>query len=508
MRKRISIYAIIIIVCLLLALMRNMLTATHVTAASVPQPSHVVIVMEENHSYNEIIGSSSAPYINSLANQGALFTQSFGVTHPSEPNYLAFFSGSTQGITNDSCPHTFGGANLGSELIAAHLTFAGYSEGLPSVGSTVCSSGSYYRKHNPWVNFTNVPGSANQPFTSFPSSNYSSLPTISFVVPNQLDDMHDGTIQQGDTWLQNNLDSYAKWAANNNSLLIVTWDEDDSSQNNQIPTIFVGPMVKSGQYSEQINHYNILRTLEDMYGLPAAGNSANVSAITDAWNSAPTPTPTPTNTPTPTPTPTNTPTPTPTPTFTPTPTPTPTFTPTPTPTPTNTPTPTPTPTNTPTPTPTPNPGGNLIVNGGFENGSANWSESSSGGYEIVDATRPHSGSYSAYMCDYNNCSDSIYQTVSIPSNVSSATLTYYWYMSTTESSHPYDYLYVRIRNTNGSTLATLQTLNDGSHANTWTSASYDVSAYKGQTVQIAFVGTNDYTNPTAFFVDDVALNVR
>src|SRR5436190_4021931 len=91
----------------------------------VPTPSHVVIAIEENHAYSQIIGSSSAPYINSLANSGALFTQSFAITHPSEPNYLAFFSGSTQGITDDSCPHTFAPPDLGGELIAAGLTFGG-----------------------------------------------------------------------------------------------------------------------------------------------------------------------------------------------------------------------------------------------------------------------------------------------------------------------------------------------------------------------------------------------
>lgn len=253
-------------------------------AATLPLPNHVVVVVEENHSFNEIIGSSSAPYINSLANSGALFTHSFAITHPSEPNYLALFSGSTQGITNDSCPHTFAGPDLGGELIAAHDTFQGFAEGLPGIGSTVCTSGEYARKHNPWVDFKDVPSSDNLPFTNFPSSsNFSSLPTISFVIPNLLDDMHDGTIQQGDSWLQSNIDPYVQWAKTNNSLLIVTWDEDDGSQNNQIPTIFVGPMVKVGQYSETINHYNVLRTLEDMYGLPAAHNSANVSAISDCW---------------------------------------------------------------------------------------------------------------------------------------------------------------------------------------------------------------------------------
>jgi phosphatidylinositol-3-phosphatase len=253
-------------------------------AATLPLPSHIVEVIEENHSFADIIGSSSAPYINSLANSGALFTQSFAVTHPSEPNYLALFSGSTQGITNDSCPHTFSGPDLGGELIAAHDTFGGFSEGLPSVGSTVCTSGEYARKHNPWVNFTDVPSRDNLPFTSFPSpTTFSSLPTVSIVVPNLLDDMHDGTIQQGDSWLQQHIDPFVQWAKTNKSLLIVTWDEDDGSQSNQIPTLFVGPMVKTGQYSETINHFRVLSTLEGIYGLPAAHKSANFSPISDCW---------------------------------------------------------------------------------------------------------------------------------------------------------------------------------------------------------------------------------
>src|SRR5436853_7889819 len=95
------------------------------TQSSVPRPDHIVIVMEENHSYSEIIGSSAAPYINSLAQQGASFTNSHAVTHPSEPNYLAFFSGSAQGVTDDNCGYSFGGPDLGSELIAAGLAFGG-----------------------------------------------------------------------------------------------------------------------------------------------------------------------------------------------------------------------------------------------------------------------------------------------------------------------------------------------------------------------------------------------
>jgi hypothetical protein len=245
----------------------------------------VVIVMEENHSFSSIIGSSQAPFINSLAQQGALFTQSFAIEHPSQPNYLDLFSGSNQGVTTDNCPQTFSTENLASELTAAGLTFTGFSEDLPSAGSTVCTSGAYARKHAPWINFTNVSAAANQPFTSFPTD-FTTLPTIAFVIPNLNNDMHDGTIAQGDTFLQQNLNSYIQFAQTHNSLLIVTWDEDDNSASNQIPTIFVGPMVKQAQFSETINHFNVLRTLEDMYGLTHVGSAATATPITDVWKQA------------------------------------------------------------------------------------------------------------------------------------------------------------------------------------------------------------------------------
>ncbi|HET9169454.1 MAG TPA: alkaline phosphatase family protein [Actinospica sp.] len=257
---------------------------TKLAASSIPQYSHVVIVMEENHSYDDIIGDTAdAPYMNQLANGGALMTSSYAVTHPSEPNYMALFAGSTFGLSSDKCPVSEGTtANLGSELLAAGYTFAGYSEGLPSTGSTTCTSGAYARKHSPWINFSNVPSSDSLPFSSFPSD-YSTLPTVSFVIPNLDDDMHDGTISDADTWLNNNLSAYATWAQSNNSLLIVTWDEDDYSESNQIPTIFYGANVTTGTYDENIDHYNVLATLETMYGLAETGNASGATTITDIW---------------------------------------------------------------------------------------------------------------------------------------------------------------------------------------------------------------------------------
>src|SRR6201999_3628349 len=221
----------------------------NLTAAAMPQFAHVVIVVEENRSEGHIIGSPQNPFINALAAGGALMAQSFAETHPSEPNYLALFAGNTFGLTKDSCPVNAGAApNLASELLAAGYTFGGYAEDLPAIGSPVCSAGKYARKHVPWANFTNVPPANSVPFSAFPMGNYASLPTVSFVIPNNDNNMHDGSVAQGDAWLNRQMSDYANWAMANNSLLIVTWDEDDGSRSpgsqTQIPTIIYGGHVQ------------------------------------------------------------------------------------------------------------------------------------------------------------------------------------------------------------------------------------------------------------------------
>jgi thermitase len=158
---------------------------------------------------------------------------------------------------------------------------------------------------------------------------------------------------------------------------------------------------------------------------------------------------------------------------------------------------------TPTPTATPPPGGTeRIVNGGFENGTSPWVQSSANGYQLIDPTRPHTGSYSAWLCGYNNCNDQIYQTVAVPAN---GTLSYWWYMTTQETSHPWDYLYVRLYNTSGGLIATLRTWNDGSGAGVWRQDSISLAAYAGQTVRVHFGATTDGSLTTSFFVDDVSL---
>jgi hypothetical protein len=260
----------------------------------VPRPDHVVIVIEENHRAPQIIGNPAAPYMNALADQGALFTESFAVTHPSQPNYLHLFSGANQGCTDDSVPPAgapYTTANLGAELLAKGLTFGGYSQTQPGVGFLGRSSGAYVRKHSPWSNWqgtgpNQLPPAVNMPFTSFPAD-YGTLPTISFVVPDMNYDMHDGSIAAGDAWLKTNLDAYIQWAKTRNSLFILTFDEDDFTTVNRIATIFVGPMVKQGQYGERITHQSVLHTLEDLYGLDHAGASATATPIADVWTESP-----------------------------------------------------------------------------------------------------------------------------------------------------------------------------------------------------------------------------
>jgi acid phosphatase len=251
-------------------------------AAALPRPAHVVIVVEENR--GNILGNSAAPFMNALATHGANMTQSFAETHPSEPNYLALFAGTTLGVTRDSCPVNGGNTpNLGSELLSAGYTFTGYAEDLPAAGSPACSAGKYARKHVPWANFANVPPANSLPFSAFPMGDYANLPTVSFVIPNNDDNMHDGSIAQADAWLSRNMSGYANWAVANNSLLIVTWDEDDDSSRNQIATMIYGAHVQPGTYPEQINHYSVLSTLEQMYGLPKTGNAANAAPIATIW---------------------------------------------------------------------------------------------------------------------------------------------------------------------------------------------------------------------------------
>jgi acid phosphatase len=185
-------------------------------------------------------------------------------------------------VTDDRCPLELSGDNLAAQLAAAGRSFVGYSEDLPAPGFTGCSSGGYRRKHNPWVDFTALPPSVNQPLSSLPDD-FAQLPTVAFVVPDLCHDMHDCDVPTGDAWARDHLAPYAAWAKDHDSLLVVTFDEDDGSSDNHIATIVSGAGVATTTDDQRTDHYGLLRTLEDMYGLPAIGGAVDASPLTGIW---------------------------------------------------------------------------------------------------------------------------------------------------------------------------------------------------------------------------------
>ncbi|WP_236030602.1 alkaline phosphatase family protein [Paractinoplanes lichenicola] len=252
-------------------------------AAAVPRPDHVVIVVLENKRYDSVVGDRRTPWVSALAARSANLTRFYAETHPSQPNYLALFSGSTQGVTDNKCPHELGDrVNLARQLIDAGHSFAGYSEDLPRTGWRGCGSGGYVRRHNPWVNFSNVPAAANRPYTAFPSD-FSRLPTLSFVIPNLCHDMHDCPKAQGDAWLKREFAGYVAWARKHNSLFILTFDEDNKTGGNRIATIVAGAGVRPGAYATRVDHYDLLRTVQQMYGLRPAGWATRRAGLPAIW---------------------------------------------------------------------------------------------------------------------------------------------------------------------------------------------------------------------------------
>ncbi|HUZ61678.1 MAG TPA: alkaline phosphatase family protein [Hanamia sp.] len=274
------------------------------TRDGIKVPDHVIVVIEENHGYDQIVGSDSAAYINKLVGEGAVFTDSHAVTHPSQPNYLAIFSGRTQGITGDQCLQDstpFTTPNLGAALIKNGYSFKGFAQTIPSSDflkcyyqkSDITGQMLYGRKHCPWVNWlgdkkNNFPDSLSQPMTAFPKD-FNQLPTVAFVIPDMDHDMHNlggpgdsAAIVRGDNWLKENLSDYIEWTKTHNSLFILTYDEDQATAQNHIPTIFVGANIKPGKYAEKINHYSVLKTLETLYGLDFTHNKDAI-VIKDVW---------------------------------------------------------------------------------------------------------------------------------------------------------------------------------------------------------------------------------
>ena len=269
---------------------------TQVPLPGVSAIQHVFVVVMENHSYKEVWNTGSSPYITSLGNAYARATNYRATSHPSLPNYLDLYGGGHYGITTDCSPSAschVNATNLADNLDAKGLTWKGYMESMPS-NCYLKTSGKYAPRHNPMVYFDDIYTNSARcnahdvPYTALSAdlASASTTPNYSLIVPNLCNDMHDCSITTGDNWLKANLPAILNSPACtvDKCLLILTWDEDDGSQSNQVLTIFAGSGAKTGGVTSSVayTHFSLLRTIENIFGLPnQTSKDAAASPMTD-----------------------------------------------------------------------------------------------------------------------------------------------------------------------------------------------------------------------------------
>lgn len=261
-----------------------------VSAASVPHSSasHVLVVMMENEEASSVVGSSQAPYTNGLIRRYGLATQSYAITHPSLPNYLALTSGSTQGISSDCTECHTNASNIVDQLEAAHISWKAYMEDSPTPCFKGAEAGGYAKKHDPFIYYDDVassPGRCNKIVGFGALANdlhHGSLPTYAWISPNLCDDGHDCGVSGGDRFLSRAMPPLLR-ALGPHGFLVLTWDEGASSsgccgaaQGGRVATIVAGPDVRRGaRYGGFVDHYGVLATIEQALGLPPLAGATN-----------------------------------------------------------------------------------------------------------------------------------------------------------------------------------------------------------------------------------------
>jgi hypothetical protein len=263
------------------------------TPSAPPTFSHVVVLVEENHSYSEVMGNSSMPYFNSLASQYGLATQYFANAHPSLPNYMVLTTGLTETL-DDNFAGTISDDNVVRELVKAGKTWKSYAESLPSPGYVGGDSSLYLRRHNPFTYLSDVQNDSSQaanivPFTQFAADlANNALPQYSFIAPNVMDDAHDGSLAQADAWLETNIAPLlASSAFQSGGLLIITFDEgnqvDVMHGGGQVATLIISATAKKGFQSQILyQHQSVLRLALSGSGIETfPGTSATAPAMTE-----------------------------------------------------------------------------------------------------------------------------------------------------------------------------------------------------------------------------------
>ena len=260
-----------------------------------PHLAHVFVIVMENKAAGEIVGNSSASFINGLIGRYAYAADYSALTHPSLPNYIALTSGSFQGITDDRNPPGAGYAvaavNLADRIDAAGLTWKAYAESLPSAGYAD-NSGQFATRHEPFLYYQDILGNDSRriahivPFTQMATDLQSpaTTPNFAFITPNVCNDMHDCPVSVGDAWLSKTVTAILGSQAftGSPSLLVVTWDEGSDSDNHVV-TILAGNSVKPGFRSSQAyDHYSLLHTIEAGLGLqPMTASDGNAAVMSE-----------------------------------------------------------------------------------------------------------------------------------------------------------------------------------------------------------------------------------
>lgn len=257
--------------------------------APLPDFDHVIVVVFENKETGSVLGSRDAPTFNLYARVYARMTQYYGVTHPSLPNYLALISGSTFGYTTDCVDCNLDAPTLADTLEASGRSWKAYVEGLPNRAFLGGYSGLYAKKHNPFAYFNPIRDDPARAQRIVPVDELAAdvagkrLPDLAFVVPDLCNSMHDCSVKVGDTWLRRHIGPLLKLPR---TVIFITFDEGRTQVRGggHVTTLAVGTAVRRRSVFRGItNHYGLLRTIEQAWGLPRLGLSARARPITGVW---------------------------------------------------------------------------------------------------------------------------------------------------------------------------------------------------------------------------------
>lgn len=275
-------------------------------AQTIPRSSHVWVLTEENHSYEEVIGSPQMPYYNKLINEYALATQFYSDQHSSLPALMWYVAGAPVETDNDtvSCNHTHD--NIVRELLKHGYTWRSYQENMPYVGYQGLYGGTgntYYRRHNPLIDFSDVCPGTGQAKNSVPYTQMAvdfsegKMANYAYITPDAVEDAHSGTLDAADQWLQANLPAILarpEFQSGGDGILFIVWDESDLTNDNRCsatvangcggrtPALVIGPQVKK-DYKSNITYHNenVLKTVCVAMGLstcPGAAQNAEPMA--------------------------------------------------------------------------------------------------------------------------------------------------------------------------------------------------------------------------------------